>query len=52
MFLNVNTPAHRSSLHRATVSTDDVLIYGTLNQLSEALSRLSFLIMSCPQMGC
>lgn len=35
------TPAHRSSLHRATVSTDDVLIYGMLNQLSEALSGLS-----------
>lgn len=46
------TPAHHSSLHRATVLTDDVLIYGTLNQLSEALSSLSSLIMSCPQMGC
>lgn len=34
------TPAHRSLLHRATVLTDDVLIYGMLNQLSEALSSL------------
>lgn len=35
------SPAHHSSLGRATVLTDDVLIYGTLNQLSEALSSIS-----------
>lgn len=38
------TPAHRSSLLRATVLTDDVLIYGMLNQLSEALSSLSLAV--------
>lgn len=35
------TPAHHSLLRRATVLTDDVLIYGMLNQLSNALSSLS-----------
>ena len=38
------TPAHHSSSHHATVLTDDVLIYGKLNQLSEALSSIS---LSC-----
>lgn len=45
MFLNVKseqrcTPAHRGLLHSAAALKDDVLIYSTLNQLSETLSRL------------
>ena len=50
------TPAHHSLSHRATMLTDDVLVYGTLNQLSKALSGLSLIFSLSqnvsPPVGC